>query len=327
MADVARLAGVSSSTVSRALRHADAVSPALRARVAAAIDSLGYVPNSMAGGLAAARTRTVGVIVPSLVNSFFSATLEAMAEALSQHDYQILFGNSGYAPEREEALVHSFLAWSPAAIVLTGRAHTRDTLKRLVAADIPVVEMWEVGDNAIDTVVGFSHRHVGRAAARHLLERGRKHLAFVGAALDLDRRAAQRCDGFFDVLHERGDNVQRAVALPERASADGGARALSEIVKRHPDTDAVFFSNDVLMLGGLFACQRLGIDVPRSLALIGFGDLDFTASSRPSLTTLRPPRREIGVVVARHLIERFEDANTRSTAIDLGFELVQREST
>ena len=326
MADVARLAGVSTSTVSRALRHAEAVSPELRARVTAAIDTLGYVPNSMAGGLAAARTRTVGVIVPSLVNSFFSATLESMTEALAPHGYQILLGNSDYAVEREDAIVTSFLSWSPAAIVLTGRMHSRATLKQLVAADIPVVEMWEVGENPIDTLVGFSHREVGRTAARHLLDRGRKRIAFLGAALDSDRRAVQRRDGFLETIQARGES-RRWIGLPERANAEGGARALATLLAHHPDTDAVFFSNDVLMLGGLFECQRRRIGVPDDLALIGFGDLDFTACSHPTLSTLRPPRREIGTAVARHLLDRFADPSARSTAIDLGFELIVRESS
>ena len=121
--------------------------------------------------------------------------------------------------------------------------------------------MWEVGENPIDTLVGFSHRDVGRTAARHLLDRGRKRIAFLGAALDSDRRAAQRRDGFLETIQARGES-RRWIGLPERASADGGARALATLLAHHPDTDAVFFSNDVLMLGGLFECQRRGIDVP-----------------------------------------------------------------
>lgn len=327
MADVAQLAGVSTSTVSRSLRHASAVSPELRARVATAIKSLGFVPNSMAGGLAAARTRTVGVIVPSLVNSFFAATLETMADVLAPHGYQILLGNSNYALDQEEALVRSFLSWSPSAMVLTGRLHSRATFKQLLAADIPVVEMWEVGQNPIDTLVGFSHRAVGRAAATHLIDRGRARIAFVGAALEHDRRAAQRRDGFLDALRERGDAIERSIAVAARPSVAGGGEGLAALLAQHPATDAVFFSNDALMLGGLFECQRRGIDVPDQLALIGFGDLDFTAWSRPTLSTLRPPRHEIGAAVAQHLIDRFANAAAGSSAIDLGFELVARQSS
>jgi LacI family gluconate utilization system Gnt-I transcriptional repressor len=327
MSDVAALAGVSTSTVSRALRNPDAVSPVLRARVESAITSLQYVPNSMAGGLAASRTRTVGVIVPSLVNSFFSATIEAMAEGLNADGYQILLGNSGYAAEREEALVNSFLSWSPAAIVLTGQAHSRGTLQRLINAGLPVVEMWELGENPLDTLVGFSHRAVGRAAARHLIDRGRRTLAFAAAALGHDRRAAQRGAGFAEALQESGLPAPVVVTLDERASVQGGGQLVAQLLARHPEVDGVFFSNDVLMLGGLFECQRQAVRVPDALALIGFGDLDFTACSQPTLTTIRPPRREIGATVAAHLLQRFRDHDAAAATIDVGFELVARGST
>jgi LacI family gluconate utilization system Gnt-I transcriptional repressor len=327
MADVARLAGVSTSTVSRALRRADTVSPALRARVHEAVATLGYVPNSMAGGLAAARTRTVGVIVPSLVNSFFAGTLDAMAERLAPRGYQIMLGNSAYSAQTEASLVNSFLSWSPAAIVLTGQWHARETLQRLLAAAIPIVEMWELGENPLDSLVGFSHRAVGRLAARHLLDRGRERIAFVGAALAEDRRAAQRSAGFAEVVRERGGAEPVVLSLPQRASAATGGMALAELLARRPDVDGVAFSNDAMALGGLFECQRRGIAVPDGLALIGFGDLDFAAWSTPTLSTIRPPRREIGLAIADHLLQRFDDPGAGPTTIDVGFELVPRASS
>ena len=327
MADVARLAGVSTATVSRALRRAEVVSPQLRERVRQAVETLGYVPNPAAGGLAAARTRTVGVVVPSLVNSFFAATLEAMAERLAPRGYQIMLVNSGYSIETEAALVNSLLSWSPAAIVLTGQAHSRATLQRLLEAGIPVVEMWELSENALDSLVGFSHRAVGRLAARHLIERGRRRIAFVGAALDEDRRAAQRAAGFGEVVRESLATEPVVLALQQRASAATGAAALAELLARHPDVDGVACSNDAMALGGLFECQRRGLRVPADVALIGFGDLDFAACSVPTLSTIRPPRREIGIAVAEHLLQRFDDPATGPTTIDVGFALVPRAST
>jgi LacI family gluconate utilization system Gnt-I transcriptional repressor len=327
MSDVAELAGVSTSTVSRALRNPEVVSPQLRARVESAITSLQYVTNSMAGGLAASRTRTVGVIVPSLVNSFFAATIEAMAERLNADGYQILLGNSDYTVDREEALVNSFLSWSPAAIVLTGQVHSRATLQRLLNANVPIVEMWELGDNPLDTLVGFSHRAVGRAAARHLIDSGRRRLAFLSAAPDQDRRAAQRGAGFGEALLESGLPAPVILSTEQRANVAGGGRLVAQILTRHPDVQGIFFSNDVLMLGGLFECQRRAVRVPEALGFIGFGDLDFAAWSQPTLSTIRPPRREIGTAVATHLLQRFRDPTSAAATIDVGFELVIRQST
>ena len=327
MADVAQLAGVSASTVSRFLRQSAGVSPELGSKVRSAIEALSYVPNPMAGGLAASRSRSVGVIVPSLINSSFAATLDAMAEGLAPHGYQIMLGNSGYSPDAEEALVQSFLAWSPAAIVLTGRSHSRATLRRLLSSGIPVVEMWELGDNPIDSLVGFSHRAVGRVAARHLIERGRRRIAFLGAALDEDRRAAQRSAGFAEAVQDLSRDPPIMHAVAARASTESGGRGLAQLLARYPDVDGIAFSNDALALGALFECQRRGIDVPGRLALIGFGDLDFSPWCKPSLSTIRPPRREIGTAVAEHLLQRFGGVVDTPATIDIGFELVARQST
>lgn len=327
MSDVAALAGVSASTVSRALRVPDAVSNGLRARIDVAIDRLGYVPNVMAGGLAASRTRVIGVIVPSLSNSFFAATIEAMDDEFAPEGYQIMLGNSGYSTEREAALLDSFLSWSPSAIVLTGRHHARTTFKRLASCDVPVVEMWELGDHSLDTAVGFSHRAVGQMAAHHLYARSKTCIAFIGAALAHDHRAKERGAGFLDAVAAKGRHPAISHSVNERASVEVGGPALAALLKAHPKVDAVFFSNDALMLGALFECQRHNIKVPDQLALIGFGDLDFTAWSAPTLSTIRPPRHEIGVEVARYLLRRFADPTTGSATIDLGCKLLQRQST
>jgi len=326
MADVAQLAGVSTSTVSRALSRPDAVSAELRGRVEDAIRRLGYVPNLMAGALAAARSRTVGVIVPSIINSFFAATVEEMAAALAARGYQLMLGNSGYAPETEEALVESFLAWSPAAIVLTGLHHSRRTTRLLLDQEIPIVEMWEMGERPLDALVGFSHRALGRAVGRHLYAAGRRRVAFVGAAMDRDLRAADRAAGYREAVQEAGLHAPVTLALPDRASVGAGGRGLEALLAAQPAVDAVFFSNDVLALGALFECQRQGWAVPDRIALFGFGDLDFTATSVPRLSTVRPPREEIGRRVARLLLDRFDGKGEEQAVIDLGFTLVPRDS-
>lgn len=325
MADVARLAGVSTSTVSRALRQPDIVSLELRARIDEAVERLAYRPNLMAGGLATAQSRTVGVIVPSIMNSFFAATVEEMSAPLAQHGYQLMLGNSGYSLDAEEALVLSFLSWSPAAIVLTGHHHSRRTLQMLIEADLPIVEMWEIAERPLDCAVGFSNRAVGATVARHFIASGARRLAFVGAALDRDFRAAERGIGFAQAAEAAGLQTVR-IAMPERANVKTGGEGASELLAKAPEIEAAFFSNDALALGALFECQRRGFPVPGRLRLCGFGDLDYAAVCVPALTTVRPPRGEIGRRIADLLLSRFQDDGGYGTVVDLGFELIARES-
>ena len=327
MADVARLAGVSTSTVSRALRMPDIVSPDVRSRIDEAIERLSYRRNLVAGALASARSMTIGVIIPSIINSFFAATIEALEQGMAGSGYQLLLGNTGYSGEAEQQLVSSFLAWSPAAMVLTGRRHESETVRALLTSHIPVLEMWELSDHPIDMIVGFSHRAVGELVFRHFAERGARRLGFIGAYMDKDYRTVDRHAGFVEAALQAGFAAPVEIRLPERASAVGGTLGLRELMASEPKVDAVFCSNDMIALGALFEARRLGLAVPDQLKLCGFGDLEFAAACQPPLTTVRPPGREIGVQTAKLLRARLEGTIEAGGSFDLGVELVPRAST
>jgi LacI family gluconate utilization system Gnt-I transcriptional repressor len=160
---------------------------------------------------------------------------------------------------------------------------------------------------------------------QYLLDRGRRRIAFVGALMASDQRAAQRADGYREALSAAG-LAPIVVDLPQRSSVSSGGPAFSDLLARHPDLDAVYFSNDVLALGALFECQRRGIAVPDQIAVAGFGDLDFAASCVPPLTTIRPPREGIGRETAAILLARFAGQTHLRRSVDLGFELQVRES-
>ncbi len=310
MTDVARVAEVSPSTVSLFLRDPDAVSKARRERIQRAIDSLRYVPNRMAGALAAASTNVVGVIVPSLVNSFFAETVSALQSALMAQGYQVLIGHTNYDAAREEELVRTFLSWSPSAIVLTGLGHNRATRQMLEASQVPVIEMWETGPQPIDMMVGFSHADVGRLQARHLIERGCRAIAFLGAQLDKDARAAQRAQGYADVLNSHSGQSAPEIIVAEAQSASAGAIAFAALMDRRPAVVGVVFSNDILALGAMMEAQRRRIAIPEHMRMIGFGGLDFTSEHVADLSTIVPPGRAIGAHVADMLFARIAERDT-----------------
>lgn len=326
MADVAKLAGVSAITVSRLLRDPTTVSGDLAARIREAIDRLGYVPNLMAGSLAAASSRIVGVIVPSIRNAFFAASVDALARALEPRGFSVFDASTEYDLDREDSLVETMLAWNPAALVLTGFAHGPRLPVLLARARVPVVEIWDSAGRPIDMAVGFDHGFVGRKVVRHLLARGRKRIAFVGAMLEADTRAGARREGMRRELEAAGLAPVETVDLPRPSNVGDGAAAFAGLVECGVTMDAVFFSNDILALGALFECQRRGLSVPGDVALVGFGDQDFAAHSVPRLSTVRPPREVIGREAANLILARLDGEEPAGRVLDVGFELVLRES-
>jgi LacI family gluconate utilization system Gnt-I transcriptional repressor len=328
MADVARRAGVSPSTVSLYLRKPDTVSPGAGSQIARAIAELDYVPNLVAGGLAAASSRVVSIIVPSVRNAFFAETVARLQADLGRERLQVLLGHTEYDLAEEENLVRTALSWAPAAVVIAGLAHSPATVRLLRAARVPVIEIWELGREPIDIAIGFAHDKVGAAAAEHLIGRGRRRLAFLGARMQQDNRAAQRARGFAAAAEARG-LAPASLGHPAPATVEVGGMLLAQAIEAHPDLDAIACSNDHIALGALFECQRRGIAVPERLAMIGFGDLPFSAACNPALTTIRPPGELIGSEAARVILARArgEAAPTGGQVIDTHFTLVPRQSS
>lgn len=328
MTDVARAAQVSPSTVSLYLRRPAEVSERIGARVQHAIDELGYVPNFVAGGLAAAGSRVVSIVVPSLHNSYFSETVTRLENILAPQGLQILIGFTEHSEEREERLVRTALSWRPAALVITGLSHGPAVRSLLEKTPVPLFQMWETGETPIGTAVGFDHRDIGRASARHLLDRGRRNLAFLGARMDKDTRARQRCEGFLETVRAAGADAT-VLELPVIASAEAGAELMRQ-VREIRGIDGVLCSNDMLALGVTFEAHRMGVRIPQDMALMGFGAMEYTSVCEPPLTTVRPPVDRIAHEIGRRIIERdgnVDAPETHGQVIDTGYDLIVRDST
>src|ERR1700728_2197150 len=198
----AELAGVSSITVSRVVRLPAMVAPETRGRVEAAMRELGYVQNQLAGALASARTRSVGVLVPTIANSIFADTVQGLSDELEPLGYAVILAQSRYDAAREDHMLAALLSRPPEAIIMVGSPATEDGARLLRNARIPVVETWDLPSTPIDAVAGFDNFKAGGAVAKHLIAQGRKHLAFIGGD---DPRGARRWLGFRE--EARGEGV------------------------------------------------------------------------------------------------------------------------
>jgi LacI family transcriptional regulator, gluconate utilization system Gnt-I transcriptional repressor len=326
--DVARLAGVAPITASRALNTPERVSDDVRQRVQDAVARTGYVPNRLAGGLASARSRLVAAVVPTIAGPLFGPTVQALDATLAAHGYQLMLGQSGYDAGREDALIEAIVARRPDGIVLTGIWHSPAVRRRLVAAGIPIVETWDLTPTPIDMLVGFSHADVGRAVAAFFHARGRRRLAVVHGD---DERARRRLQAFREQAAELGLPPVQAVAVPAPTTLKSGREALVTLSRLAGEAggaaDAVFCTSDLLALGLLTEARVRGVVVPRDLAVVGFGDLDFAADIEPALTTVRVHGAAIGERAARLLLARLEGQAPEARVLDLGFEIVERATT
>lgn len=325
--EVARLAGVSAITVSRALNKPDKVAEGTREAIWRAIEATGYIPNQLAGSLASNRSRTIGVIVPTILNSIFADKVQGMTDVLGKAGYQLLLANSGYSLDLEADLVAAFLAQRPSGLVLTGVTHAPKTRSLLERAGVPVVETWSMHADPIDMLVGFSNEEAACAMVRHLGEAGYGRIALVAAPAKDNDRAASRIEGYRRAVRELGLPDDRRLEREASFSLRNGATALTDLLAEHQDIDAVFFANDILAAGGLLECQRRGIRVPDDLGIAGFDDVDLAAETVPALTTVRIPRYEIGARAAALILERVAGGVPAERSVDLGFEIVARGST
>ena len=327
--DVARLAQVGSITVSRYFSEPGRVAAARSARIAQAVEELGYVPNMVAGGLASSHGRVVGMVIPNISGPIFASTIQSFSDTLLQHGYQLLLASSYFSAAQEESAVRAFLGWKPAALVVTGRFHSRATDRLLQDAGIPVVETWDYRPRRKPIQVGFSNQAVGAQAARYLLAKGYKRIAFVQNSVAGDLSAVDRSDGYAAVLREHG-LTPRIYVPTEEAPFDAGRQAIEALALKGGKNaaDAIVFANDNLAAGALLAGQRAGLAMPGQCAIVGFGDYPFSALLLPSLTTIRPPGREIGEIAALRILERLGVvASTQASRLNLlTCELIERES-
>jgi len=326
LADVARAAGVSPITVSRALRGERAVDPALVERVRAAAGALGYVPDPAARALASQRGSHVTVLLPMLSNALFVDLFEAVQRSLRPAGYQTLMGVTHYDTGEEELLLREQLLQRPAGLLVTGLARSEAARGLIARSGVPCVHLMELSGAPGVYSVGFSQLEAGAELTRHLLGRGRRRIAFAAAQLDartLERlagwRRAMEAAGLYHPALEWRDAAPSSMAL--------GAQLFERIVQAQPDVDAVFFCNDDLAQGALLAALRLGLAVPGRVAVAGFNDLTGSDQMVPPLTTVRTPRAEIGQAAARMLLALMNGEPVAAPCVDLGYALVVRAST
>jgi len=334
LSDVARAAGASPMTVSRVVTGNGYVSSELRRKIERVIARLGYSPNRLARSLKGCSSKTIGVLLPDLGNPFSADLASGIEEILLFHGYYPFVVSAGAGTRREEAALQGFIDHRVAGAVLATRSSGlgRDAISDIARKRFPVVVVGpEFGGDGIDHVIA-SYRRGGFEATRHLIEQGRKRIAFVGGAMD-DPRPMRRFQGYLDALKEYGLKADKSLTIaPAKPATWTTHHDVYECMNRLLDLkkrpDAVFARNDYAAAGAMRAMRERGVSVPDDIAIVGFDNVLCAAYAAPPLTTVNQFSVEQGKRAAGLLMERIESAKRCEPREELfSCELVIRESS
>lgn len=294
--DVAREAGVSLMTVSRALRGEGRLSTETRARVKAVADRLGYVPNRLAGNLSSQTGTVVGVVVPSIGAQVFAEILAGINSVLRPQGLQTFIGETDFDEAQENEVLRTLLSLQPAALVLTGGiARSANTRQLLAARVCPAVNIWDGDHPDLDATVGIRHRDVGRLVGGQLLALGHRDIAYVGSQTGRDLCAGMRLDGLRERLAEAGQPLVE-VTDPDLPRDDiTGYLLTARLLEAGLPVGAIHYLNDVMALGGLRRLREAGIAVPGRVAVTGFNGTSSAYAVETRLTTMTLDRFGMGV--------------------------------
>ncbi len=326
MGDLARMAGVSEATVSRALSGSNLVAPKTRERILSLARATSYSVNEQARNLALGRSRTVEVIfsiergtLQRVSDPFFVDMLATLVDCLAERGHDVLVSKSTpWDPERPDC---AFLGGRAAGLIFVGQGRHRSDIRDFARAHRRVVT-WGAVDDADHVVVGSDNIGGGRMATAHLIARGRRRIAFLG-----DRglpEIRQRHEGYRRALEAAGIAYDDRLVIAAPFEIEEARRAARPLVDLYPDFDAIFAASDMIALGAIALLRERGLSVPEDVAVIGFDDIPAGAHVYPALTTVHQDIPRAGRIMTDKLLSLIEGGSATSEIIDT--RLVVRDS-
>jgi LacI family transcriptional regulator, gluconate utilization system Gnt-I transcriptional repressor len=322
--DVARVAGVSPITVSRALSYPEKVKEETRKKVADAVAQTGYVVNSFASSLRSGRSSIITVFVSSLLNPHFAIAMQGLVDAVEGSRYHLMFAQTGYSEMLETDVVSSILPFRPAGVLFTNVVRSERSRESLLQLGIPIMEMWGIRPDPIDMLIAFSNHESGFLMGDHLGREGYRRIGYSGHTQE---RGAERIAGLEEGLALHGAKLVKVVPMEGTRQIPDGVAAFDTFRAEAPEVDAIFFGTDILASGAVLRALELGLDIPRDIAIAGNGDLDFAEHMRPSLTTIRIPSYEMGFEAGRMLLRKLNGQPVDQPVLKHPISLKARQST
>ena len=323
--DVARLAGVSTATVSRALNGTGQIAPATRATIDAAVAQLGYHPNTVARSLVTKSTQTIALLLPDITNPFYAALVGGIQRRALETGHTMLLCTTESDPEREEQYLNLLRAKQVDGVLVDGLVLPPDTIARFVRNGLPIVCLDRDVDSTSVPLVQVDNRLGARLATEHLLSLGHRRIAHVSGAPDL-RISEERVAGYREALAAAAIEPDPGLLAVGSFSEEGGYQAMRGLLEG-ADPTAVFAANDLSAIGVVSAVVESGRRVPEDISIVGFDDLRLSRYTTPPLTTIHQPALEIAERATQLLLDLAAGREVRQLLHLLEPELVVRAST
>lgn len=319
MYDVAKLAGVSQPTVSRVLNESDTavqISDETRARVLAAVETLGYRPNALARSLRTQRTQTIALLIADISNGFYHPIARAVQDVARQYDYEVLISNSDHFYENEIHFCQVVSRRPVDGVILVPIHLTEGDIEQYFRKTHTPVSMLgsHLHSEGVDVVYVDDERATYEGVRWMITERGYRDFGFIGVADDLPP-GPRRLHGFRRALDEFGLTFDPRFYVEGDFKLEGGVAATRALLRAGDLPRALFVCNDLMAIGTILTLQEAGIQVPEDVAVMGFDDIPEARIVRPMLTTIAQDPRDIGLKLANALFERLDDAGITETRV------------
>jgi LacI family transcriptional regulator len=326
ISEIAKRANVSTATVSRTLNQSGPVKAGTARKVWRAVTELNYYPNSHARALVSGRSRLIGLIVSDITNPFFPELIRTFEGLASQQQYDVLLTSTDYDTTRMTACLRRMLERKVDGVAMMTSEMDAGLIKELSKRNVPIVFM-DVGQMGPRmSHVSIDYGNGVRQAVDHVVQLAHKHVAFITGPLEL-HSARTRRQAFVDGLRHHGVTLDRKLIREGTHTAEGGEKAMRELLKLSRLPTAVVCSNDWTAIGALHAIHAAGLRVPEDISLVGFDDIPLSSYITPSLTTVRMSARDVGSTAFQALFSLIGEAHVEGDVYQVGTKLVIREST
>jgi LacI family transcriptional regulator len=300
---VAKAAGVSAATVSRAMNHPDLVNPTTLRKVEKAIRKTGYVRNRAAQTIHGRRSATLGLVVPTVNYSIFAELVQSFNETVADLGFTLLLATHGYDLGAEYQVLRKLLEHRVDGIALIGLDHSEDTYRLLESRNVPVVAAWSYSGTSRISCIGSDNREAGHVAARHLLSFGHRRIGLVFPPTQENDRARDRLEAVEALLRDAGIEVPDAWRVRSPYSVAHAKSVCRALLSEHRGLTALICGNDIIAQGAISSAMQLGLRIPQDLSIVGIGDFAGSADMYPSLSTVQIPAQQIGVQAGQYLVE------------------------